>query len=79
MSGQKTRNFKVWFNHLTACRAMDLARRRAKQLNRAGEYDETELPNEQASPMEAVLKKKESEVLASVMSLDINYRSVIIL
>lgn len=80
MTGKQIRNFRAWFNHLAACRAMDLARRRAKQVSRYGEYDETELVDDDDSPAEVLLKKEqESELLKQVMSLDINYRTVIIL
>ncbi|EJW17882.1 sigma-70 family RNA polymerase sigma factor [Paenibacillus alvei] len=80
MAGKKIRKFKSWFNHLVACRAMDLARRRAKLNSRHGELDESEFVDDVATPAEVLLKREqESEVLHQVMSLDMNYRTVIIL
>lgn len=80
MNGKPIRNFQAWFHHLTACRAMDLARRRAKQVSRHGDYEETELVDSDPAPIEVLLKKEQkSELLNQVMRLDIKFRAVVIL
>lgn len=80
MNGKNIRNFKSWFNHLTACRALDLARQRSKLASRTGDLEEIEVPDEQASPIDALIRKEAGhELLESVMSLDINHRTVVIL
>ncbi|KPV60432.1 RNA polymerase subunit sigma-24 [Paenibacillus sp. A3] len=80
MNGKNIRNFKSWFNHLTACRALDLARQRSKLASRTGDLEEIEVPDEHASPIDALIRKEAGhELLESVMSLDINHRTVVIL
>lgn len=80
MNGKKIRNFTSWFNHLAACRSLDLARQRSRLASRSGDIDEVQLPDEQASPMEEVLQKElGSELWNTIMSLDIHHRSVIVL
>lgn len=80
MLGKEIRNFGAWFKQLVASRALDLARVRAKQVQRTDHLEGTDPPDEQAQPMEALLQKeKHTHLLQQVMSLDIRHRTVIVL
>lgn len=80
MNGKDIRNFASWFKQVAAMRAMDLARKRSKQDRLMDEMDHREPIDQQAQPVEALLKKEEeSRLLSQVMSLDIHHRSVILL
>ncbi len=77
---KEIRNFTSWFNHLVACRALDLARQRSKYGSRIEDMDQDSILDEGDSPFETVFKKEQgSELLKSVMALDIHHRMVIIL
>jgi RNA polymerase sigma factor (sigma-70 family) len=77
---KEIRNFTSWFNHLVACRALDLARQRTRHGSRIEDIDQMAISDAADSPFDAVLKKEQgSELLQSVMALDIHHRTVIIL
>lgn len=80
LKGKEIRNFKTWFNHLVACRALDIARQRVKQNQSLSNIEDYEIADDSSSPIESIVKKEQgNEMFLKLMNLDFIHRTVVIL
>ncbi|MGQ3479864.1 RNA polymerase sigma factor [Paenibacillus sp. TY11] len=80
INGKEIRNFASWFKQLTAMRFLDLARKQSRMRRFSGDLNEIDPVDEKAQPVDALLKKEQDScLLRQVMSLDMRYRTVIVL
>lgn len=77
-AGKEIRRFSGWFSRVIANRALDLVRK--ENRFHGLDLDSVIIHDTSALPIETLLRKEQSsEILAAVMSLDIQLRTVIVL